>query len=136
MACYLQWTRLNGFIKTADGTLQRKQRTVIEMIRVDITKEFRNPTSWHTHSMLKVAMHMLLWILRLVQTTNLQTSFIGQYHEAQLGMVNIIMSFTNSYISIYACVYMHNKDLTASLRTEQNKEDLVDIVVVRILKIR
>ena len=31
---------------------------------------------------------------------------------------------------------MHNKDWTASLRTEQNKDDLVDIVVVRILKIR
>ena len=106
------------------------------MIRVDIAKEFCNPTSWYTHSMLKIAIHMLLWILRLVQTTNLQTSFIDQYHEAQLGMVNIIISFTNSYISIYACVYMHNKDWTVSLRTEQNKEDLVDIVVVRILKIR
>ena len=83
MACYLQWTRSNGFIKTADWTLQRKQRTFIEMIRVDIAKEFCNPILAHTFHA-QVAMQMLLWILRLVQTTNLQTYFIGQYREAQL----------------------------------------------------
>jgi len=36
---YLQWTQLNGFVKTTDGTLQQKQRTCIEMVRFYIVKE-------------------------------------------------------------------------------------------------
>ena len=39
MTCYLQWTRPNGFVKTLDGTLQQKQHTFIEMIRVHIVKD-------------------------------------------------------------------------------------------------
>ena len=36
---YLQWTRPNSFIKLSDGTVRQKQKTFLEMIRVDIIKE-------------------------------------------------------------------------------------------------
>ena len=36
---YLQWTRQNSFMKLPDGTVQQKQRTFLEMIRVDVIKE-------------------------------------------------------------------------------------------------
>ena len=35
---YLQWTKPNSFVKLTDGTIQPKQRTFIEMIRVYIRK--------------------------------------------------------------------------------------------------
>ena len=39
MTCYLDWTQRNGYVRTADGTLQQKQRTFTEMIKVHIVKE-------------------------------------------------------------------------------------------------
>ena len=38
IACYLQWTRPNGFVKNSDGTVRPKQCTFIEMLRVYIVK--------------------------------------------------------------------------------------------------
>ena len=39
MTCYLDWTRRNGYVRTVDGTLQQKQYTFTEMIKVRIVKE-------------------------------------------------------------------------------------------------
>ena len=36
---YLQWTRRNSVFKLPDRTLQQKQRTFLEMIRVDVIKK-------------------------------------------------------------------------------------------------
>ena len=39
VTCCLDWTGCKGFVRTADGTLQPKQRSFVEMIKVHIVKE-------------------------------------------------------------------------------------------------